>query len=671
VVTEEAKSVTATRKTVPTHVDLAILKALAKLPADRFGTASQLGEALADPRWVDTLPTSVLAARPGKAKRRDVALAASVGALASAVALVTIGFALWPRGPGDAPRSGAVHRTSILLPDSAPLAFVGQDPYGAGRRSLALSPDGSTLVYVAHQGATTRLYRRRLDERRATPLPGTEGAYDVFFSPDGREVGFFVGSELKKIALEGGPPTSLATPEDPTTGAHWASDGRILVSAREGRLPVWVASTGGHPQPLAADAFFFRLSELFPDEKWALGHMFYRVLAMLSLETGNQFVITSDGPVPYREARPSQLIFGTHPRYVPSGHLVYLRQDGVLMALPFDPVGKRTLGDPVPVLEGVRRESSMGYGQYTFSGDGKLVYAAGKSAAIGELVWLDGDGRVDTLDTGPQVYGHFSLSPDGKRLVVIHYPLTTLSEVWLYDLERGLPQKLATPDAVGPVMWWPDGSTLLWSESSFSFLDRLTVIRQHLTASQERDTLIVGAMVEDVSPDGQTLAVIYSTHRPGLLLLPDSGLGEPIVVDEDPTAWGAQFSPDGRWLAWTSGRSGGYEVYVTSTSLTGERYQISTAGGGEPRWSPRGDKLVYADGKKLWAVATPRAEGERFGAPRLVFEGPKLDVPNRGHDISPDGERILLILGPPEDSVAYLNVVTNWFEELRRLAPER
>ena len=122
---------------------------------------------------------------------------------------------------------------------------------------------------------------------------------------------------------------------------------------------------------------------------------------------------------------------------------------------------------------------------------------------------------------------------------------------------------------------------------------------------------------------------------------------------------------------WASGRSGRYEVYVTSTSLTGERYQVSTAGGSEPRWSPRGDELVFMDGKRLWAVAAPRAEGDRFGAPQLVFEGPKLDVPGRGHDISLDGERILLILGPPEDSVAYLNVVTNWFEELRRLAPAR
>ena len=214
-----------------------------------------------------------------------------------------------------APRAGRpIRRWSLLLPDSAPLAFIGRGTLGLGRNALNLSPDGSTLVYVARRGSSERLFRRRLDEAAASPIRGTEGTYEPFFSPDGRWIGFFTGTELRKVPVSGGAPTTLAqVPE--AMGASWTTDGRILLAAREGDVLAWAPVSGGSIEPIPDPQRTGRSSpRLLPGGAQALVALWNAsagtAIGVTDVESGKTVVLTSAGPVPADSVDWTQVIRG-------------------------------------------------------------------------------------------------------------------------------------------------------------------------------------------------------------------------------------------------------------------------------------------------------------------------------------------------------------------------
>jgi serine/threonine-protein kinase len=187
----------------------------------------------------------------------------------------------------------------------------------------------------------------------------------------------------------------------------------------------------------------------------------------------------------------------------------------------------------------------------------------------------------------------------------------------------------------------------------------------------QRDTLLRGWSINEISADTTHLEALGSrAFGFGIWLIPLKDPGKAVPVDTFPTAWGPTFSRDGRWIAYTSNEAGHYDVYVVSRDLRGERQKISMGGGEEPRWSPRGDELVYRWGQQWFAVRVPARGGGDFGRARLVLTGRFINVADRSHDIGPDG-RHLVILGPKEETSGHLEVVTNWLEQVRRLAPAR
>jgi serine/threonine-protein kinase len=694
------------RKQLPPRFDALITKSLARDPSDRYETAAEFGHALAGAQLAAPQSASAPSAdamsenalRPESSKAVESAgglsertgprsleltqdasgrhllsyrtkwrVVAILGAMAAIVAVVLA----WSASRRAVTQDGVpVRRWEIVLPDSAPLAFVGVASLGIGSTALALSPDGSRLVYVARSGATTQLYHRELDKLGATRLPGTDGAYYPFFSPDGRWVGFFADAYLKKVSIPEGQVITLTRVNGPMGGA-WSSDGRILVADNEGTKPGWVSDGGGvfHPILLpGAVSRQWRFPQLLPGGDWALHTDWDGSLALSSVRSGQAYGITTDGVTRRDSTDVSTLLFGTNPLYVSSGHILYLSGvGGILMALPFDAANRRVLGPPTPVLAGIRQEAEAGAGQLALARDGTLVYAPGTDAGVSQLVWIDQRGKIDTLPFPRAGYGSFNLSPDGKRILIRVQSASGRGELWVLDIDKGSQTRIPTIGTPLYAHWWPDNTRILFSEFTAAGGLSAPLILQSPEDPSRRDTLVSDAVGAMPSPDGRRLAVTRWQGRSGLWVIPvDSGNARPAqVVQED--VFFQSFSPDGRWIVYMVPDPSA--IVVINLEHPQERHRISTAGGEEPIWSPRGDRIIYRNNQQWLAVDVSTNNGFHASRPRVLFEGPYLNVPGWSHDITPDGQRHLLLLGPREQTSNRLVVVTNWFAELKRLAP--
>ena len=631
------------RRAVPPPVERAVLTALEKLPADRFGSAAEFAGAL-----VGAASTRSVPRRGRTSSGLGPYVPWAITAVAAAVA-VYFGLRARPRAP---PAALPVYETTIALPDSAPLAFIGGTPLGVGTRAFAVSPDGATLVFVGQSAGTTRLYVRPLGGSAITELPGTEGAYAPFFSPDGGSVGFFSGSRLKRTALEGGATVTLADLVLPY-GGLWLADGRILVASNEGDELVAVPSSGGAAVRIAAHTAV-RLT--FPEPVAGVDAVLMSSpegrIAMVSIATGRVRFIGMRGAVSSDSVTAaSELLSGTHPKYVAPGHLLYHSADGAVMAVGFDPVSGRVVGAPAPVLSGVRVESIWGAGQLLVTRDGTLIYARGENGRLTSLVWRDGKGGVDTIRAfGRADYGDLDLSADGTRLLVRICSGRGGCAYQTLELGEGVQSALATePDG-----WW-DGNRV------FKRMPALHATLVYPPDNPSVSDTLRGVDVLDVARDGRALYATGDTLHVGtaaeLLALTAEAPGFRI---SESNAWGHQLRPGGEWVAYTAGLQevGDWRVYLARTRAPFEHWRVSPGSGEEPVWSPAGD-LVYREGTRWMRVKPPSAPGGRAGPATFMFSGPYLNVLGRSHDIAPDG-RSLLVAGPEQTTTNQLVMVTNW-----------
>lgn len=661
---------------VPAALSSICMRCLAGEPADRYQTAADFSQALRlstkpgpiyppNGGWREKLQRSVAWLREHR-----LALLVSLLLLIGGGTLVRMmdrGGAVGTSRGGPEPaqiEGSAVRRLELLLPDSAPLVFVGAASLGVGRSALAISRDGSTLVYVAQRGTSTQLYLRHLDQIDATPLRGTEGAYQPFFSPDGTWIGFFAQSHLKKVSVNGGPPATLAAVAHPS-GGSWALNDRILIADQQGTQLSWVPSGGGTPQPIARsrqNIAAIRHPELLPDGQSILHGSPDGSLSLTSLDDGRWYAITNQGVVPRENVDAARLLYGSNPRYLESGHISYISRDGVLMVLAFDLERRRVLAAPVPVLEGVRIEAVAGGAQLTVSRGGTFVYAPGANLRHSVFVWIDhATGQLDTLPFPRAAYGAFHLAPDGERILVRVEPASAPAELWLLDLAREERTRVPTTGIVGPAHWWPDGRHIVYGVVSGSAADRLSgvTVRQSLAQASKRDTLFRHPTAAVPSPKGTHFAGVVGG---ALKLISFPGLRDTLAL---PRGVGPVFSPDGRWLAYVAPEPE-LEVYVIPLDRPRERYKISAAGGEEPVWMPNSRGLIYRNGQQWLAVQLSTEGGFRASRPRVLFLGPYLQVPGNSHQLSPDGRRQLLLLASSEQTARRLLVVTNWLAEINR-----
>jgi eukaryotic-like serine/threonine-protein kinase len=651
----------------PPALERAVKHCLAKEPDDRWQTARDLELEL---KWIaeggsqaGVLAPTVPAKGIRALGRRPLILSAGALLLGAAVA----SLAVWNLKPAPTTPPKAVSRFTITLPPGQQLAVPDTGP------AIALSPDGTHLVYVTRQGGTQQLYLRAMDSLEARPIPGTEGAIggtsfaEPFFSPDSQWIGFFAGGKLKKVSVSGGTALTLFD-VSVLTGASWGSQGTIIFGGFAG--PLWqVSDAGGTPQPLARLEKGETINgwpEFLPGGKAVLFAAGTSGINWTNAQIAVHSVATGE--------RRSLIQGGMYPHYAPSGHLVYA-QGGTLMAVPFDPQRLTLTGAAVPVVEGVLQSTTNGDAQSSFSATGSLVYVpGGVQAAQLRLVWVNRNGAEQSLAVPVHAYGQPRLSPDGRRVAV--GIAEHERQVWLYDLSRETLTRLTFQGNNNAVPFWtPDGKRIAFTSNKEGPRNLFWQLADGSGGLERLTTSEYIHIPGSWSPDGQLLAFAEVNSTTGYdiwVLRLGERKAQPFLRTPFNEA-APQFSPDGRWLAYISDESGRNEIYVQPYPGPGGKWQISTEGGREPLWNRNGRELFYRSGNKMMAVQITTQPSFSAGTPKVLFEGQyqllALSTPN--YDVSPDGQRFLM-LKPIDQAAAaptQINVVLNWFEELNRRVP--
>jgi serine/threonine-protein kinase len=533
--------------------------------------------------------------------------------------------------------------------------------------ALALSPDGTLLAYAARQGGTQQLYLRAMNSLEAKPIQGTEGAINPFFSPDGQWLGFFAGAKLKKISVSGGPALSLGEAAN-VRGASWGSQGTIAFATAISAVQQ-VSDRGGTSQPLTRfveGELSHRWPEFLPGGKALLFAAGATSTNWTNAEVAVHSFATGE--------RRNLIQGGTNPHYAPTGHLVY-SQGGSLMAVSFDPQRLTVTGAWVPVLERVLQSTTSGAAQYCFSATGSLAYVSGGlQATQRRLVWVDRKGVEQALPASALAYRNPRLSPDGRRVA------TTIEEsesaIWIYDLGRETLTRLTFQGGVNLVGGWTPDSKRITFESNKE--GPLNVFWQLADGSGGLERLTTSEYVQvpmSWSPDGQLLAFneINPTKGYDIWVLRMSDRKAQPFLRTPFNESAPRFSPDGRWLAYVSDESGRSEIYVQPYPGPGGKWQISTEGGTEPVWNPNGRELFYRSGNKMIAMEITSRPTFSVGKPTVLFEGQYVPTPATApnYDVSPDGQRFLMLkpIDQAQAAPTQINIVLNWFEELKQKVP--
>ena len=636
----------------PPAVQRLLRRCLRKDPNDRLHDIADARIELDEARSTTSEPEAqARAALPNGGSTRRAKSPLAIPRLVVGVLAIAIGLAMWQPWRQTAVLRRDIVRLSVNLPSTDRLYLVRDNP-------IAISPDGTRIVYVATRGEELRLYSRMLGGLDPTPIEGTDGARDVFISPDGQWVAF-TGSDgkLKKVPLDGGAPVTLCDAH--SVGACWQPDGSILFAQTTGGGLMRAHPVGGEPEVLtAADKskgeFAHWWPHLLPDGKNLLYTIWVSNLtdsqvAVRSLETGETRVL---------------LTGGSNAQYLPSGHLVYTWGNG-LMAVPFDPETLQIRGTPLPVLTDLYVNASSGDAAFCISATGTLVYAPGSSARH-TLVWVDREGNVQPASSVHRIFDEPRISPDGQR-VAVTVEEAGKSDIWILDLMRDSLTPLTFDGASYAGRWSPDGTHLAYSsmrEGPFN------VYRKAVDGSGVEELVFADEFDKfpcSWSPDGRKLALRHelptSEGELALLHLTPEPMLEHIV--QSPFSENqAEFSPDGRWLAYRSNESGRRQVYVRSVAAGGRKWQVSTMGGECPIWSRDGTELFYHNGGKTMVVPVTTGPELELGHPTVLFDG-RFD---EYFDVSPDGQRFLMIQADPHAG-ACINVVLNWFDELKQKAP--
>jgi len=535
--------------------------------------------------------------------------------------------------------------------------------------SVILSPDGSRVVFVSRgPDETPRLFTRRLSEPAATALAKTEGAYAPFFSPDGLWVGYFGSGKLWKTRLEGGDPVSLCdAPEG--RGASWGKEG--IVASIGALAPLsFVPADGGNAVPLTeleAGELTHRWPQFLPGDD--------AVLYEAPTAYGN-FDTASIGVVSLKDRRKKTILphVGMYPRYLSSGHLVYVRRAS-LLAMEFDLKRLEAHGAPVKLQE-VANNLIIGSAQYDVSQTGTLVYHGGRTETQTALQWLDSAGESAPLGLEPGDYFTPRLSPSGDRLAFVERHEVD-SDIYVADLVRGGKTRLTNGMSPAYPLWTPDGQFVVFQAAGGMFAARSdgAGTPQPLLQSNGRE------LPSAFTPDGTRL--LYTESDPHgameIRIVPiESAAGQlrakqpQFVLKTVTFDVNASFSPDGRWLAYGDAQGGITEVYVRHFPDTGARVQVSNSGGSIPVWSRDGKELFYHNPDQRVMVVNYVATGDVFTPQKpRVWTAKQLAMTgtSKNFDLAPDGKRVLAMM-PVEprdlpDNHSHVTVMINFFDEVR------
>jgi Tol biopolymer transport system component len=628
-------------------------RCLEKEARNRYSSISDarvdIQKALADPNGVLAHPVTSVEPRT----RLRAILPWAVAALV--LGLIIAGVAVWKLKPSEPRR---VMRFTYELPE-------GQQFSNLDRTVLAVSPDGKQFVYSTRGG----LYLRSVDELTAKLIPGTEGdTQQPFFSPDGKWIGYHsvADRKLKKIAINGGAPVALCDVAS-LIGGSWGADDTI-VYGQWGRGIMRISANGGTPESfIKANSGFLLFPQILPGGK--------SVLCTAGLATG-QFSIMVQS---LKSGEPKELFAGIAAQYLPTGHIVYAVGNN-LLAVPFDPDRLEAAG-PVSIVEGVYRTTAP---QYALSDSGTLAYIPGTTGAAAPgrtLVWVDRNGKEEPLAAPPNAYAYPKISPDGTRVAVT---ITgDILSIWVWDLVRKILTRLTFDEGSDfQSIWTPDGKRIVYAYYRTGE-NGVCWKAADGTGVVEKLGSVPGRVLMpwSFSSDGKTLAMtemVGGLYDIGVLSMEGDRARKLLLHQEKYAEVGPQISPDGRWIAYQSNESGRYEVYVRPfPEVDKGKWQVSTSGGSNPLWSPDGRELFFlSGGNSAMAIAVETKPVFNPGTPRTLFHTNFVSGTGMQWDISPDGKRFLMMKSPASGEVPTaaaprpkINIVVNWFEELKQRVP--
>ena len=621
---------------IPAALERIVGRCLEKAPAARFKSADDLAFALEGlSGHSEAARASVGRVKP--ARREQLGWAAAAVFFVAAMALGAMTYLTRTAAGSAAPEM----RLQIVTPAEANLT--------PNLTAFALSPDGTSLVYQARG----QLWLRPLQSEVARPLPGTEGAIGPaipFWSPDSRAVGFFTADQLKRIDISTGLVQALAAAPR-AAGGTWSSEGTIMF-APSPASPLLRLGAGGGGRAEATRLepsrhVGHRFPQFLPDGR----HFIF--LAMGTLENRGIYVGSLDSTETHR------LFEADGPAvFAPPDRLLFARQ-GALLAQRLDLATLQMTGDPVPVATRVALNPGS-FNALAASASASALLAYRANADERQLRWIDRAGRQISTVGAPDLAQTqpLRLSPDGSTLLVTR-TVAGNSDVWLIDLERGVPRRF-TFETVRDIsaVWSPDGRQILFSSERTGVFD----LYERPSDAAAPESLMLASSEpktpEDWSPDGRF--ILYRVQDPkgddDLWVLPLAGDRKPVSVTQTQFAEsGGRFSPDGRWIAYQSDESGKTDIYVQPFPGPGGRLQVSTGGGSFAQWRRDGRELFYlgSDNQAMAVPVAPNGPTLKAGTPVRLFS-----VSAGGFIASPDGQRFLVSTVTAD--AAPITVLLNW-----------
>jgi serine/threonine protein kinase/Tol biopolymer transport system component len=632
------------QKHAPSSLDFVVRKCLAKDPDERWQSARDVMSQL---EWIaqqtGSPPTgSQSAAVPAAGRfaprpRREF-LAWTVVALLGTVMATQIVQSVY-RG---APNRESDVRFEIATPDGTPFG-------------LSISPDGRFIAFVAKARSSNSnvVWLRALAATQPQPLPGTVGAWTLFWSPDSRSIGFGAATKLKRVDIAGGVARTICDVPTGVAGAAWNPDNTILFST--GVVLFRVGADGGQPTAISAlDQSRGETAHQYPAFLPDGRHFVYAIRSIVP-ENGGVFVASLDA-----KDRTRLLDTVSQAAYAAPGYLIYQRS-GSLMAQPFDAARLRLTGPVIRIADAVTVHPYAGLAAFDVSASGPIVYRTGEAGVPRQLQWFDRTGKPLERIGQPWLIWSLALSPDERRVAFSRPdPESGRNDIWMIELATGVPTRVTfDPAHDDDPAWTPDGLALsFWSDRNGKYgIYRKTIGSSVDALLYESST---PTYLGDWSRDGNFL-LYHNVH--GILALPMIGPREPRrLIDSPHTKDEPHFSPDGKWVAYQSDESGAPEVYVASFPEFDKRRPVSLGGGGVPWWRADGGELFYmsTDGKVM-SVAIKPGPAPEFGAPAALFQSPveRPSLVSAQYVVTRNGQRFL-IAGAPPGMIAPITVVLDW-----------
>ena len=597
---------------------------------------------------------------PGKARRQRLTLWVLLGV--SILLLAAGAWILW--------------QMSHTLPVQV-VKFRVAPPENTSYRMPAVSPDGRYVV-VQSEGPEGKpmLWLRALDAMKPSVIPGTEGGFAPFWSPDSQYLAFFAEGTLKKVRLSDGRVEKICDAEPLPGGGTWNPNGTILFAPGQGATLYQVSSNGGKPQPLQKlNAAKYEHAHLWPQFLPDGNHFVFFVLSDSAAATG-VYAGSLDSPN-YTMLFQSE----TNAVYSPAaagesgkhGFLLYIR-DRNLIGVAFNASRLQTAGEPIVLQEDVGAVQSLSLAPISISQNAILVYQS-VSAATRGLTWMDRGGKPLTVVNDGGSWGMPRISPDGTRAILPKTSKDRKSEdLWLVDQGGNVAQFTSGPGAKGSPVWSPDGARIAYFSNSAGNYD---IVASPSNAGARVEPLLKSVQAKyptDWSYDGKYLlfGVLSEGTKSDIWAMSMADRRAGPILDTVYSEGYAALSPDGKWLAFQSDESGRNQIYVQAfdgiTRGTKRRYDISTdAGGSLPRWRADGKELFYMTNSGRMMSVNVRSEGDDFHSdpPQPLFQTRTIPGTYNLYDAAPDGQRFLMNLPLEWPNASPITVMTNWTEKVK------